>query len=199
MAGIENPSTSVGQPPSPTPGNHFLHARRKDTIAVDERSLTVLTAAHFLSAADVGRAVLIRRPEGELKGHLSALTPNPGFPSSRTGKPYETPAGDAVGVDTAIASIRVDPPDEPGRRVLGAIRPAELAPRPIPGGMRQVIVVHVVDQSGEEHVVRAGNHLNPRCLAWGRRGYDTRLGDSGAGVFVMLTSAGGGSRPVLIG
>src|SRR4051794_41932751 len=65
---------------------------RATVIAVSDRTLTVLTAAHFLSAADVGKAVLIRRPEGELRGHLSAVTPNPGFPRSRTGKPYETPA-----------------------------------------------------------------------------------------------------------
>src|SRR4051794_10847930 len=53
-------------------------------ISISERTLTVLTAAHLLSAADVGRAVLIRRPEGELRGRLSAVTPNPGFPRSRT-------------------------------------------------------------------------------------------------------------------
>src|SRR5262245_52632070 len=98
-------------------------------ISISKRTLTVLTAAHLLSAADVGRAILIRRPEGELKGRLSAVTPNPGFPRSRRGKPSETPAGEAVGVDSAIASIRVDPPGERGRRVLGVIRPAELASR----------------------------------------------------------------------
>jgi hypothetical protein len=29
---IENPSTSAGRPPSPPPGDHSLHARRKDTM-----------------------------------------------------------------------------------------------------------------------------------------------------------------------
>lgn len=172
---------------------------RATVISVAGRLLTILTAAHFLSAADAGKAVLIQRPEGELGGRLSRVTPNPAFPRSRMGKPYETPAREVVGVDTAIALIRVDPSDEPGRRVLAAIRPAELAPSPIPAGARQVLLVHVVDQAGEEHVVRAGNHLNPRCLAWGRRGFDTRRGDSGAGVFVMRTTAEGTPRPVLIG
>jgi hypothetical protein len=31
VTAIENHSTSAGQPPRPTPGDHLLHARRKDT------------------------------------------------------------------------------------------------------------------------------------------------------------------------
>jgi hypothetical protein len=31
VAAIENLSRSAGQPPSPTPGDHLLHALRKDT------------------------------------------------------------------------------------------------------------------------------------------------------------------------
>src|SRR4051794_4452003 len=34
VTAIENPSTSAGQPPSPTPGDHVLHASRKDTAEV---------------------------------------------------------------------------------------------------------------------------------------------------------------------
>src|SRR5207244_3931469 len=102
--------------------------------------LTVVSAAHFLAAADVGKPVVLQRPEGDLNGHLSAVTPNPDFPRSRSGKPYETPAREAIGVDTAIASIRVDLHDHDRRRVFATIRSAELAPRPIPGGTRQVLL-----------------------------------------------------------
>ena len=49
----------------------------------------------------------------------------------------------------------------------------------------QILSVHIVDQYDQEHVVRAGNHLNPRCLAWGKQNYDTQRGDSGSGVFLF--------------
>jgi hypothetical protein len=172
---------------------------RGTVIAVAGPILTILTSAHFLGRADIGKSILVERPEGALEGHLGAITPNPDFPRSRSGKPYETPAREAVGVDTAIASIAIDLQGGAAQRVFGAIRPAELAPRPVPGSPGQVLTVHIVDQDGREHVVRAGNHLNPKCLAWGRRNYDTRRGDSGAGVFLVRTTPEGQAWPVLIG
>src|SRR5262249_22640057 len=128
-----------------------------------------------------------------------AVVPNPEFPRSRSGKPYETPAREAVGVDTAIASIAVDVHGGGAPRIFLAIRPAELAPHPVPGSAAQVLTAHIVDPDGREHVVRAGNHLNPKCLAWGRRQYGTRRGDSGAGVFIVRRTPEGRPWPVLIG
>jgi hypothetical protein len=56
-----------------------------------------------------------------------------------------------------------------------------------------------MDQFGKEHVLRAGNHRNPRSLVWGRQNYDTQRGDSGAGVFFVGKTADGADRPILIG
>ena len=36
-------------------------------------------------------------------------------------------------------------------------------------------------------------------LAWGRRGFDTKPGDSGAGVFLVRTTPEGAPWPILIG
>jgi hypothetical protein len=167
-------------------------------IAVADEVLTVVTAAHFLSRDDVGKTAAVHpRTANELKGQVLAVVTNPDFPANRSGKPRTTPAQEAVGIDTEIVRIKVDVQSEEARRVFANIRPAELAPRPIPGGRDQIVRVYIVDQFGEEHVVRAGNHLNPKCLAWGRS-YEPKPGDSGAGVFIMRRTADGEASPLLI-
>lgn len=172
---------------------------RGTVIAVADDTLTVITAAHFVSVDAAGKTVLVRRNEGDLIGRVMAATPNPNFHMDRSGKPSEDPARGTVGVDTAVVIIKVDLRGEGGYRVFRTIKPADMTPHPIPGGPNQILIVHIVDQFGEEHVVRAGNHLNSKCLAWGRRGYDTRPGDSGAGVFVIRNRADGEPRLTLIG
>jgi hypothetical protein len=191
-----------GEPPRIAETQVTLQAKavkgRGTVVAVADEVLTVVTAAHFLAHSDVGQTIVVQqRPDRELKGQVLAVVTNPGFPENRQGKPQNTPAQEAVGVDTEIIRIKVDVQGADAQRVFGSIRPADLAPRPVPGGRDQILRVHIVDQFGEEHVVRAGNHLNPKCLAWGRS-YEPKPGDSGAGVFVMRRTAAGGSSPMLI-
>jgi hypothetical protein len=171
---------------------------RATVIAIDDDTLTVLTAAHFLAPEDAGKTIQIQGP-GDLRGRLGSVARNPNFHPLRsrvTNAP--SPAG-TLGVDTAIATIEVNVRTTRERRAFAAIRPAELIREPVLRNSGQVLTVHIVDQFGQEHVVRAGNHLNPRCLAWGKRSYDTQRGDSGAGVFVVRETAEGPPAPVLVG
>jgi hypothetical protein len=171
---------------------------RATVIGISEETLTIMTAAHFLAPEDVGRTILIRGV-GSLRGELLAVTRNPGFQVQRSRTSPEPSAFGTLGVDTAIAVIKVQLRRESERRAFAQIRSAELTSEPIPGRAREILTVNIVDQSGREHVVRAGNHLNPKCLAWGRQGYDTQRGDSGAGVFYLRKTPDGESRPILIG
>jgi hypothetical protein len=169
-------------------------------IAVDpaEDTVTIMTAAHFLSPDDVGKTILLAQ-ESRMSGQLTAVARNPHFRTVRSRTTNEESAFGTLGVDTAIATIRVNVPDQATRRAFDRIKVAELAGSPTPSRGDQILTVHIVDQEGKEHVVRAGNHLNPKCLAWGRAGYDTRRGDSGAGVFLVRKSPEGTPRPILIG
>jgi hypothetical protein len=171
---------------------------RATVIDIAEPMLTVLTAAHFLSGEDVGKTIRIIR-EGYLKGRVVAVSRNPGYRTIRSRSSQEESTFGTLGVDTAIALIRLELNDGDERMQFERIRAAELAAGPIPSRPNQVLTVNIVDQTGQEHVVPAGNHLNPKCLAWGRRNYDTRRGDSGAGVFVMRRTASGEPSPLLIG
>lgn len=172
---------------------------RATVIGKDQATLTVETAAHFLAQDDVGKTILVLRREGHLIGHIAAVTRNPDFHPIRLRNPDEAAIDGAVGVDSAIAVIVVDPRDRNEQRILETIKSADLALNLVPRVPRTILSVHIVDQFGEEHVFRAGNHLNPKCLAWGRRSYQPRPGDSGAGVFVMGKTAGGEPSPILIG
>lgn len=173
---------------------------RATVIGVAGDTLTVLTAAHFLTGDNAtGKTVVIRRPGGDLCGRVVAVSANPRFKAGRSDKPRDSPALGTIGVDTSIAFIKVNPLDANDRRVFDAIKPAELTRHLVPAGRDQIVSVHIVDQFDEEHVVRAGNHLNPKCLAWGRGGYDTRPGDSGSGVFIVRWTPEGTPRALLIG
>jgi hypothetical protein len=173
---------------------------RATVIGVTGDTLTVLTAAHFLTGDNAaGKTVVIRRPGGDLCGRVVAVSANPHFKAGRSDKQRDSPALGTIGVDTSIAFIKVTPLDEDDRRIFDAIKPAELTRHPVPVGRDQIVSVHIVDQFDEEHVVRAGNHLNPKCLAWGRGGYDTRPGDSGSGVFIVRRTPEGAPQVLLIG
>jgi hypothetical protein len=171
---------------------------RATVIAIAEETLTVLTAAHFLGPEDVGRNIQVEKG-GVLRGRLLAVTRNPGFRQLRSRQTDEPSSFGILGVDTAVATISVDLRGQRARRAFSTIRAAELARERILSNSGQVVSVHIVDQFDKEHVVRAGNHLNPRCLAWGRQSYDTQRGDSGAGVFFVRKTSEGEDRPILIG
>jgi hypothetical protein len=172
---------------------------RATVIAIDDATLTLVTAAHVLSSEAVGRTILLQRQEGRLSGRVVTVARNPLFHPPRARNPHELSADGTLGVDTAVVEIAVGLHDDADRRVFGRIKAADMTPQAVPGRPDQILPVRIVDQLGEEHVVRAGNHLNPKSLAWGRRGFDTRPGDSGAGVFLVRKSPAGESLPVLIG
>jgi hypothetical protein len=173
---------------------------RATVIGIADETLTILTAAHFLSSDDVGKPVQIQHAgKHHLMGRLLSVTRNPRFRTIRSRTDDTELSFGTMGVDTAIATIKVDLPGDDQRRTFGEIRAADVSPIPVPASPNQILTVAIVDQFGAEHVLRAGNHLNPKCLAWGRRNYDTQRGDSGAGVFVVRKSAEGESWPILIG
>jgi hypothetical protein len=172
---------------------------RATVIAIAEDALTAMTAAHFISDEDVERTILIQWQEVPFSGRVVSVARNPHFRPirSRTSSGFSTSG--TLGVDTAVVVIKVDLPDDGQRLAFEKIKAADLTTRFIPGSSGQILPVHIVDQLGEEHVVRAGNHLNPKCLAWGRQNYEARPGDSGAGLFVMLKTPEGEPQPLLIG
>jgi hypothetical protein len=172
---------------------------RATVIGIDGERLTLVTAAHVLGREDLGRIVSLRHGDHSLRGRVEDVSRNPGFHPIRSRTNRERSADGTLGVDTAMVVVDVDLRDEAGRRDFGQIKAADLSAQPIPGNSGQVVPVHIVDQSGEEHVIRVGNHLNPKSLAWGRRSYDTQRGDSGAGVFVVGKTPAGGPWPILIG
>ena len=207
LAGAGAPGVAGDPPDKPTP-SPILETQltlrlnplqgRATVVAIAEQTLTIVTAAHFLAPEDVGRTIQIKG-EGSLRGRLEAVTRNPGFQPLRSRTSDEPSSFGTLGVDTAVALIKVDLRHENERRTFAKIRASEWTREPALRSTGQILSVHIVDQSGQEHVVRAGNHLNPKCLAWGRQNYDTQRGDSGAGVFVMGKSPEGQPRPILIG
>jgi hypothetical protein len=171
---------------------------RATVVAIAGQTLTIVTAAHFLAPEDAGRAIQIQG-DAPLRGRLVAVTRNPGYRPVRS-RQSDTPPPGTLGIDTAVALIKVDLRRESERRTFARIRSAEWTRDPVLSSSgHQILSVHIVDQHGREHIVRAGNHLNPRCLAWGRQHYDTQRGDSGSGVFLMRTTPEGQQVPVLIG
>jgi hypothetical protein len=169
---------------------------RGTVIAIDDATLTIVTAAHVLSSEAVGRTIHLQQQQGRLSGRVVTVARNPGFHAPRSRNPHELSGEGTVGVDTAIVAVAVGLHDD---AVFGRIKAADMTPQAVPGRPDQIFPVRIVDQLGDEHVLRAGNHLNPKSLAWGRQGFDTRPGDSGAGVFLVRKSPAGESLPVLIG
>ena len=163
----------------------------------DGDRLTVLTAAHCLGPDSVGAPLRMKRGGDEgLRGEVVAVSRNPAY------EPVDAGNGmvrRVLGIDNAIALIRAKPVGATEANRLLQIQPAELAPRSALGIGQRVITIHVVDQHGREHAIRAGNHLNPKCLAWGNESYRPAQGDSGSGVFLLIPGPGDEVRPLLIG
>jgi hypothetical protein len=206
VVGVSAPAAEPAPKPGPAPiAETQLTLRlnpvqgRATVIGIADETLTVVTAAHVLSAGDVGRTILLIQQQGRLSGRVVAVTRNPLFHQIRSRNPHELLAEGTLGVDSAVVTIAVDLQHDGERRVFKLIKAADLTAQAIPGRPDQIVPVRIVDQYGLEHVLRAGNHLNPKCLAWGRASFDTRPGDSGAGVFLMRNTPEGEPRPILIG
>ena len=166
---------------------------RATVMARKDGQLTILTAAHCLSADDRdGPALLLPAGGTAVEGKVVSVVRNPSY---RPNQPRDVP-----GPDNAVARLRFEAVDgKPGLDALPALRPAlGLSSRPYPGPSGQVVPVRMIDQGGVEHAVKAGNHNNPRWLEWGP-GYRPIEGDSGGGVFVLNGMAEGRPRPILIG
>ncbi len=146
-----------------------------------DRTLTLLTAAHCLAPADMGHAIELVRGEESLVGRIAAVWQNPSYHPVRSRDPRDPSFRDIVGVDNAIVTVAVEPGSEAKERLLRQIKTAAMAERAAPVGARQIFLVHVIDQGGQEHVVRAGNHLNAKCLAWSHASYRVKRGDSAPG------------------
>jgi hypothetical protein len=171
---------------------------RATVIAIASETLTILTAAHFLSPEDVGRTIQIVKGVS-LRGKVVAVARNPAFRQLRSRQSNEPSPFGTMGVDSAVATIKVDLRGARAQQAFAAIRAVELVRDPILSNSGQMLYVHIVDQFDREHVIRASNHQNPRCLVWGRQSYDTQRGDSGAGVFFMRKNSDGEEWPILIG
>lgn len=176
----------------------------------DPPGLTLVTAAHGLFPLDEGTVIALRPVLGELaiRGTVESAQPNPGYRPVRARDPnaplqYQG----AIGSDNSVVTLRLTIDGEDQRRAFRLLRPVPVATRPALGrGGGGVLTVHVIDRDGIEHVVRAGNAMNPRWLAWGPK-YHPQPGDSGAGVFVVIdpperdgaTAGAAPARAVLIG
>jgi hypothetical protein len=167
-------------------------ARRGDT-------LTIVTAAHCLSDEDEGGSIRVRQGDAVALGRVVSVARNPDFRPVRSRDPHNDAVRGALAVDSAVATIRLEPGPAADGSTLAKLQAAELTPRPIPEARDQLLVVRVVDQEGVEHIVRAGNHLHPKCLAWGNQSYRPTPGDSGSGVFLVRKSSDGSAHPLLIG
>ncbi len=172
---------------------------RASVIGIGDETLTVMTAAHFFPEEDVVGKTVQMKNAATLSGRLLAVARNPVFKPIRSRVNNERLAYGTQGVDTAIATVKVDLRGPNDREAFAKLRSAELTSRFVPGSDEQILSIHIVDQGDVEHVVRAGNHTNPRCLAWGRNSYDTQRGDSGAGVFLVGPGPDGEPRLLLIG
>jgi hypothetical protein len=168
-------------------------------IAKRDHTLTVITAAHCMAPEDVGHSILLHQNNAVIEGRVQSVVQNPDYRPILSREPGNESVRGTLAVDSAVAAIEVRPQGHQDDTLLRKIRAATLADHMIPSGTREVVVVHILDQKGREHVVRAGNHLNPKCLAWGSRNYRPEPGDSGAGVFLVRRGADGRLFPLLIG
>ncbi|HEV3120487.1 MAG TPA: trypsin-like peptidase domain-containing protein [Isosphaeraceae bacterium] len=172
---------------------------RATVVGKEGETLTILTAAHCVSDRDAGAALLLRHGNTTLRGKVIQAAHNPDYKPVPSRDPASRAVRGVLCVDTALATIQLDPANPKEREAASAITVAELSSEAVVGTRIRTISVHIIDQEEREHMVTAGNHLNPKCLAWGRASYHPQPGDSGAGVFFLQEGAGGKLRPVLVG
>jgi hypothetical protein len=165
---------------------------RATVMAKKDETLTILTAAHCMSADDENGPALMTIDGEVVEGTVVSVVQNPFY---RANQSREIP-----GPDNAIARLRfTKPSNKPAADAFETLKPAAaISARSYPGPSGQTISVRMIDARGVEHAVRAGNYNNPRWLEWGPA-YKPIPGDSGGGVFVMHAGADGTPRPILIG
>lgn len=172
---------------------------RASVVGKRADTLTFVTAAHCISVADAATPLTIHQGDRMLAGRVVAIAQNPDYRPIAARGPNSSAVRGVLSVDTAVATIRVSLRNDRDVQTFAAIEPAELIAQAPTGGASRTFIVHIIDQDDAEHVVKAGNHLNPKCLAWGRNGYRPVPGDSGAGVFYVPATSEGAQHPLLIG
>ncbi|HEU5119155.1 MAG TPA: hypothetical protein VFT74_21375, partial [Isosphaeraceae bacterium] len=158
-------------------------------IARGRSDLTLLTAAHCLSAEDVGRQITLRRGEQVVQTRVLAVARNPSYGT--------TPQGEVPGADNALALVRLLEPEQPPT-IWKELAPASISLDILPDPDGETLPIVSIDQFEKLHAVRAGNYSNPRWLEWGNA-YRPIPGDSGSGVFVLRRQENGTIQPILIG
>lgn len=201
-----NPVARAEDPPRPslTATQVTVHQGRKQyrasVVGKQADRLILVTAAHCVSVEEAELPVTIHQADRVLAGRVLAIAQNPDYRPIASRDPGSSAVRGVLCVDSAIATVQVNLRSDRDSQTFAAIEPAEMVARAPNGGTTRAITVHIIDQTGTEHVVKAGNHLNPKCLAWGRNGYRPVPGDSGAGVFYFLhATAEEREHPVLIG
>jgi hypothetical protein len=148
----------------------------------------------------VGSTVTLSQGRSAFLGKITASTPNPDYHPIVSRDPSNKGVRGVLCVDNAVATIEVSLRNEAESKVFQAVKTADLSQSPMPAANASVtMVVHIIDQHGNEHTVKAGNHLNPKCLAWGNASFRPLPGDSGAGVFFVRETPDGKSGLLLIG
>jgi len=165
---------------------------RATVMARKDDLLTVLTAAHCVSAEDANGPIRLLLDGEVIGGTVDSVIRNPAYKSN--------PTREIPGADNALARFRFKPSTKTEIEAFESLKPANgLTSRPYPGPAGQTVAVRMIDQHGVEHAVKAGNYSNPRLLEWGLA-YKPFPGDSGSGVFVMSRGGEGQEpRPILIG
>jgi hypothetical protein len=153
-------------------------------------TLTILTAAHCLSAKDVGKPVRMMQGESSLVARLGTVVQNPSYRHAQF--------GDSPGADNAVAVVEAISAEDQESAWFRELKPAEIAGWPLSDLGGRPVPARILDQFGKEHVVRAGNFSNPKWLEWGPS-YRPLPGDSGSGVFIFPRTGDGKPRPTLIG
>jgi hypothetical protein len=178
-----------------------LGSKQFQATVVDKQGgmITIVTAAHCVSASEAGSAILMTQADRQLGGRLVRATQNPDYRPVTSRDAQSRTIRGVLCVDNAVATLELRPANAHELEALLKLKPAELTASTVPEGSSQTVTVHVFDQTGQEHVVKAGNHLNPKCLAWGHSSYHPVPGDSGAGVFLMRPGVDGKASPLLIG
>jgi hypothetical protein len=163
---------------------------RATLVARGENSLRILTAAHCVSRADIGRSLRLAQGASACDAEIVQVVRNPNYEG-------ETKT-DTPGADNAFVELRPKPADDDQTKWLASLAVAQVAADAVPGPAGGELAVLAIDQKNAMHRVRAANYTNPRWLEWGDA-YRPIPGDSGSGVFFLGTDELGELQPLLIG
>jgi hypothetical protein len=172
---------------------------RATVVAKRGDLISILTAAHCVNERDKGAPLLLRHGKTVVRGRVVDATQNPDYRPVPSRDPASKAVRGVLCVDNAWATIRLEPTRPEEGSAIEHIAVAEVAPTALVGTRIRTMNVHIIDQDEREHHVAAGNHLNPKCLAWGRASFQPQPGDSGAGVFFVQDDEHGKPRALLVG